>query len=193
MKITDPITSIDIKTETLPSHDTPDPYQRCDSPRFVPSDSVPFSLRQSLLELLFGFCEFRLHLPKTTNRTPTNSTRQEKISCLLISRVSHYSKLNSSTQLVYQRPPLYHEHEQRLKTHTVKPPLIFTMAASTAQNPAVKSESKSAKKKKAAKSTSADIEPLTANPAEATPSNGPTESNSGDGSYESPYIKELYK
>jgi hypothetical protein len=34
---------------------------------------------------------------------------------------------------------------------------------------------------------------LTAQPAEATPSNGPTESNNGDGSYESPYIKELYK
>jgi hypothetical protein len=76
---------------------------------------------------------------------------------------------------------------------TVKPHSIFTMAASTAQNPAVKSESKSAKKKKASKSTSADTEPLTANPAEATPSNGPTESNNGDGSYESPYIKELYK
>jgi hypothetical protein len=88
----------------------------CVSPRFVPSDSVPFSLRQSLLELLLGFCEFRLHLPKTTNRTPTNSTRQEKISCLLISRVSRYSKLNPSTQLVYQRPPLYHKHEQPLKT-----------------------------------------------------------------------------
>jgi hypothetical protein len=67
------------------------------------------------------------------------------------------------------------------------------MAASTAQNPAVKSESRSAKKKKATKSTSADTEPLTANPVEATPSNGPTESNNGDGSYESPYIKELYK
>jgi hypothetical protein len=58
MKITDPITSIDIKTETLSSHDTPGSYQRCGSPRFVPSDSVPFSLRQSLLELLLGFVNF---------------------------------------------------------------------------------------------------------------------------------------
>jgi hypothetical protein len=99
MKITDPITSIDIKSRLFhPMILYPDSYQRRDSPRFVPSDSVPFSLRQSLLELLSScdFCEFRLHLPKTTNRTPTNSTRQEKISCLF----------------VYQRPPLYHKHEQ---------------------------------------------------------------------------------
>lgn len=65
------------------------------------------------------------------------------------------------------------------------------MAASATQNPAVKSESKSAKKKKA-KATSAETEASVAAP-EVTPSNGATESNSGDGGYESPYIKELYK
>jgi len=64
MKITDPITSIDIKIETLSSHDTYDSCQRCDSPRFVPSDSVPFSLRQSLLELhMCDFVNFDLTSP----------------------------------------------------------------------------------------------------------------------------------
>ena len=57
------------------------------------------------------------------------------------------------------------------------------MAAAT-QNPAVKSESKSAKKKKAKAESSAEV---VAAQAEATP----VESNSGE--YESPYIKELYK
>ena len=57
------------------------------------------------------------------------------------------------------------------------------MAAAT-QNPAVRSESKSAKKKKVKVETS--TEAVTA-PSVATP----VESN--DGAYESPYIKELYK
>ena len=67
------------------------------------------------------------------------------------------------------------------------------MAASATQNPPVKSELKSAKKKKTAKTTSIDTEATTVPTADVTPSNGPTESNSGDGAYESPYIKELYK
>ncbi|PMD56448.1 uncharacterized protein K444DRAFT_645155 [Hyaloscypha bicolor E] len=68
------------------------------------------------------------------------------------------------------------------------------MAASATQNPQVKSESKSSKKKKA-KATSAETEASSAPApvAEVTPSNAATESNNGDGGYESPYIKELYK
>jgi hypothetical protein len=67
------------------------------------------------------------------------------------------------------------------------------MAAPATQNPAVRSESKSAKKKKAKVADSAETQTTTAQAPEATPSNGPTDSNNGDGSYESPYIKELYK
>lgn len=68
------------------------------------------------------------------------------------------------------------------------------MAASATQNPQVKSESKSAKKKKA-KTTSAETEASSASApvVDVTPSNAATESNNGDGGYESPYIKELYK
>ena len=65
------------------------------------------------------------------------------------------------------------------------------MAASATQNPAVKTESKSAKKKKAKGQSSDNSAPAAG--AETAPANGVTESNSGDGSYESPYIKELYK
>lgn len=63
--------------------------------------------------------------------------------------------------------------------------------AAPAQNPAVRSESKSAKKKKV-KAQAVDIVPAAA-PSETTPLVGVTESANGDGSYESPYIKELYK
>jgi len=66
------------------------------------------------------------------------------------------------------------------------------MAASAVQNPSVKAESKSAKKKKA-KVVSTEVEAPAAAAPEATPSNGHAESNNGDGVYESPYIKELYK
>lgn len=70
------------------------------------------------------------------------------------------------------------------------------MAASATQNPAVKTESKSAKKKKA-KNASGETEASTAStstPAvEVAPSNAATESNNGDGVYESPYVKELQK
>ena len=59
--------------------------------------------------------------------------------------------------------------------------------AATTQNPAVRSESKSAKKKKAKAESSAETAPAVA------PADTPTESNQGDGAYESPYIKELYK
>lgn len=65
------------------------------------------------------------------------------------------------------------------------------MAAVATQNPAVRSESKSAKKKKAKIPSDETTASGTTN--ETTPSNAATESNSGDGSYESPYIKELYK
>lgn len=56
--------------------------------------------------------------------------------------------------------------------------------AATTQNPAVRSESKSAKKKKSKPEPSVEA---VAAPAEATPA------ESNDGTYESPYIKELYK
>jgi hypothetical protein len=65
------------------------------------------------------------------------------------------------------------------------------MAAASIQNPAVRSESKSAKKKKA--KVASDETATSSTPVETTTSNGAPESNSGDGSYESPYIKELYK
>jgi hypothetical protein len=65
------------------------------------------------------------------------------------------------------------------------------MAAVATQNPAVRSESKSAKKKKAKIPSDETTASGTTN--ETTASNGAPESNSGDGSYESPYIKELYK
>ncbi|CZR54044.1 uncharacterized protein PAC_03927 [Phialocephala subalpina] len=64
------------------------------------------------------------------------------------------------------------------------------MAASATQNPAVKTESKSAKKKKA-KAASAESEASAPAVTEATPS--AADSTAGDGGYESPYIKELYK
>lgn len=66
------------------------------------------------------------------------------------------------------------------------------MAAAVTANPVVKSESKSAKKKKAAKVASSEIE-TPAPVAEAASTNGASESANGDGGYESPYIKELYK
>jgi hypothetical protein len=56
--------------------------------------------------------------------------------------------------------------------------------AATTQNPAVRSESKSAKKKKVKAESSGEA---IAAPAETTPA------ESNDGAYESPYIKELYK
>jgi len=59
------------------------------------------------------------------------------------------------------------------------------------QNAAPRSESKSASKKKKAKATAETVAPVESAPvavSEATP-----ESNNGDGSYESPYLKELYK
>jgi len=68
------------------------------------------------------------------------------------------------------------------------------MAASTTQNPAIKPDSKSAKKKKAAKSESVIVSATNTTPTtEVAPSGGAAETGSGDGSYESPYIKELYK
>ncbi|RAL66318.1 hypothetical protein DID88_005988 [Monilinia fructigena] len=68
------------------------------------------------------------------------------------------------------------------------------MAATSTQNPASKPESKSAKKKKA-KTEAVEVQTPVA-PAvttEKAPSNTAEESTNGDGAYESPYIKELYK
>ncbi|KAH8820430.1 hypothetical protein F5884DRAFT_764064 [Xylogone sp. PMI_703] len=67
------------------------------------------------------------------------------------------------------------------------------MATSAVQNPAVRSESKSAKKKKAKNEAPETSTPASPAVEAAAPTNGATESNSGDGGYESPYIKELYK
>jgi hypothetical protein len=64
------------------------------------------------------------------------------------------------------------------------------MAASVTQNPAVKSESKSAKKKKTKNAPTETGAPTTPS---VPASNNPAESSNGDGSYESPYIKELEK
>lgn len=70
------------------------------------------------------------------------------------------------------------------------------MPAVATQNPAIRSESKSAKKKKV-KSDETTASGTTATSGttlvETTASNGISETASGDGSYESPYIKELYK
>lgn len=63
--------------------------------------------------------------------------------------------------------------------------------AAPAQNPALRAESKSAKKKKAKTQPLENSTPAVA--AETAPSVGITESSNGDGAYESPYIKELYK
>jgi hypothetical protein len=67
------------------------------------------------------------------------------------------------------------------------------MAAPATQNPTVRSESKSAKKKKAKAEASTETQASTAPSGEVPPSNNPADSSNGDGSYESPYIKELYK
>ncbi len=61
------------------------------------------------------------------------------------------------------------------------------MAASTIQNPEVRSESKSAKKKKAKTEAAATSAPT---PVEEK---GVPENANGDGAYESPYLRELYK
>jgi len=63
------------------------------------------------------------------------------------------------------------------------------MAASQTQNPAVKLESKSAKKKKA----KVEVVEAPAAVPEVAGSNNPSDNNNSDGAYESPYIKELYK
>jgi hypothetical protein len=68
------------------------------------------------------------------------------------------------------------------------------MAASATQNPTSRPDTKSAKKKKAAKPESLPLSATETTPTtETAPSSGAAETSSGDGSYESPYIKELYK
>ncbi|KAH8593341.1 hypothetical protein B0O99DRAFT_220424 [Bisporella sp. PMI_857] len=62
------------------------------------------------------------------------------------------------------------------------------------QNPASRSDSKSSSKKKKAKPSTATAPPETSAPVTPAPvSEAAPESNHGDGSYESPYLKELYK
>lgn len=67
------------------------------------------------------------------------------------------------------------------------------MAAPVTQNPTARPESKSAKKKKS-KTGAPEVAPFTSAPAaDEAPSNSAPESSNGEASYESPYIKELYK
>ncbi|PQE33139.1 Transcription factor CBF NF-Y histone domain-containing protein [Rutstroemia sp. NJR-2017a WRK4] len=67
------------------------------------------------------------------------------------------------------------------------------MASTLAKLAAPLVESKSARKKKAKASESTEAPKSPAPATEPTPSNGGAESTNGDGTYESPYIKELYK
>lgn len=67
------------------------------------------------------------------------------------------------------------------------------MAASTTQNPPVKTESKSAKKKKAKAATVESGTVSAPAVAEISTPSAKADSNNGDTAYESPYIKELYK
>jgi hypothetical protein len=67
------------------------------------------------------------------------------------------------------------------------------MASTLAKLAAPLTESKSARKKKAKASESTEAPKSPAPATETTPSNGAAESTNGDGTYESPYIKELYK
>lgn len=66
------------------------------------------------------------------------------------------------------------------------------MATSAAQNPEVRSESKSAMKKRA-KAEAAAAASAASSPAVPETNTDSPESANGDGSYESPYLKELYK
>ncbi|RDW71435.1 hypothetical protein BP6252_07998 [Coleophoma cylindrospora] len=66
------------------------------------------------------------------------------------------------------------------------------MAASATQNPASKSDVKSSKKKSKSKIESTEAPARIASPAPVAEST-PAGSTNGDGAYESPYIKELYK
>ena len=68
------------------------------------------------------------------------------------------------------------------------------MAASTVQNPDVHSESKSAKKKKA-KAEAAAAASAASSPAvpESSNTDTPESAANSDGTFESPYLKELYK
>lgn len=65
------------------------------------------------------------------------------------------------------------------------------MAAAATQNPAVRSESKSAKKKKTKTETATETQ--TPSTPEVALSNSPADAANGDGTDESPYIKELQK
>jgi len=65
------------------------------------------------------------------------------------------------------------------------------MAASAIQNPTVKTESKSAKKKKAKAEAAIESPPVAT--LEVDQAADHVESTNGDAEYESPYIKELYK
>lgn len=101
----------------------------------------------------------------------------------------HRSEIHLSVLLLYNsKHHSFHNTRQNLTNILhFRLSLVDTMATSAIQNPEVRSESKSAKKKKA-KADAAAVASVT-HVETATPA----ESTNGDGSYESPYIKELYK
>lgn len=68
--------------------------------------------------------------------------------------------------------------------------LVATMATSAIQNPEVPTESKTAKKKRERAEAAAAAAALSHTPTEV---DADPESTNDDGSYESPYVKELYK
>jgi len=141
---------------------------------------------------------FKLFRERALTFTSNNHTNTRKTyENLLLFRSIH----QISISLVYNRDLYRHQNHPTAarQSYCTTPALLSSdsskllstliMAASATQNPPVKSESKSAKKKKA-KNVSNEPEASTPPVPE---SNNPAESNSGDGSYESPYIKELEK
>jgi hypothetical protein len=135
-----------------------------------------------------------LFLHKSTPTVPNNSKTENPNLLILTGRLLFTPPQKFFTELCLAGiRPAFHSLRQ---THINRPYFykissIFSMAAVATQNPAVRSESKSAKKKKA-KIPSDEIA-ASGTTAETTTSNGVPESSNGDGGYESPYIKELYK
>lgn len=101
----------------------------------------------------------------------------------------HRSEIHISVSLLHKlKTPFLSQYPT--KPHTLlhfSLSLVGTMATSAIQNPEVRSESKSAKKKKA-KADAASVASVAHVETVST-----ADSTNGDGSYESPYIKELYK
>lgn len=67
------------------------------------------------------------------------------------------------------------------------------MAAAATLNPASKTASKTSSKKKKSRSEEVDAPASAPVASEEEPSNGLVENSNGDGSFESPYLKDLYK